>query len=234
MVQPALAIIGTLLLGLALLALRRVLRLRRLIQRLATITTRPIAEADGFTRVHGTVHAPQPIPSAFQRRPSAYYAYRVEDPGDARKKERRLATGKDWADLEIHDTSGTIHVEARTALIRSPHASETTLEGLTTIPIEHAEFFESAGIGERHLKRFQRIRITEYTLEPGDEVFVTGTVRHGPDGKTFYRAPRSPLVVTPETDTGLAPGYRHELLLFSGATAILAGFATLFWFVALA
>lgn len=210
------------------------LRIKRLIATLAGLSTSELAEAQGFARGRGHVEAAHSIRSAFQGRPCVYYAFRVEDPGDQRKKERRLATGKDWAPFSIVDPSGAARVEERTALIRSPHVHEATLEGLTAIPPERVEFFELAGITERHLRRFPRLRITEYTLEPGDLVHVTGSVRQGSDGKTFYRARRSPLVVTPETDTGLMPGYRHELLLFSGAAILLFGFAVLFWFVSVA
>ena len=234
--EPTLLVSAFVLLLFALLALRRSLRVMRLIRTLRTLRPTSVAEAreNELQVVHGRVSTPDPIPSAFQKRPAAYYAFRIEEPRPEPQKPRRLAVGKDWATLFIEDETGEARVDSRPALIRSPHEHKTTLGKLTAIPPEHAEFFETAGIYERHLARFQDLRVVEYTLEAGDEVYVLGTVRSENSRKIFYRATHSPLAVSQTVDAGLVPGYRNELLLFSVAAALLTTFSALFFVVSFA
>jgi hypothetical protein len=234
--QPALLVSCLILLVLSLFALRRSLRVARLIRQLRTLRPTSIAEAqeDTLQVVKGRIASPATIPSAFRRHPVAYYAFRVEEPRPAPQKPRRLAVGKDWAAIELEDETGTATVEARPALIRAPHEHIATLGKLDKVPPEHAEFFEQAGIYERHLARFVSVRVVEYTLEPGDEVYVLGTVRSENGRKIFYRATHSPLAVSETVDAGLVPGYRNELLLFSVAAALLCAFSAVFLVVSFA
>jgi hypothetical protein len=212
-----------LLLGFALLPRAR--RTKRLIETLRTIRPQPLASIQtGLRQARGQIRADRPIPSAFHQRPCVYYAYRVEEPtlGPAPK---RLAVGKDWGDASLVDATGSAQIDHRTAFIRSPHETVTELTGLTQVPPEHA--FERAGIANKHLGRFKTLRIVEYTLEAGDDVHVTGWIDGDEDGKVFYRARRSPLVVSAEADTRLIPGLKNELLLFSAAAALLLVFGLL-------
>ena len=203
----------------------------RLIQTLRTLRPTSVAEAEEneLQLVQGRIASPDPIPSAFNKRACVYYAFRVEEPRPEPQKPRRLAVGKDWATLEIEDETGVATIESRPALIRAPHEHVTHLGKLSSIPPEHAEFFEKAGIYERHLARFIDVRVVEYTLEPGDEAYVLGHVRSENGRKIFYRATHSPLAVSQTVDAGLVPGYRNELLLFSVAAALLVAFSAVFF-----
>lgn len=234
--EPTLLITALVLLVFAFFALRRSVRVMRLIRTLRLIKPTSIAEAlpNELQLVRGRIASPSPIPSAFQKRPVSYFAFRVEDPQPQGKKPRRLAVGKDWAHIELEDETDTAIIDARPALIRAPHEHMTSLGKLDKIPPEHDEFFETAGIYERHLARFNDIRIIEYTLEPGDEMYVLGMVRSENGRKIFYRATHSPLAVSNTADAGLVPGYRNELLLFSVAAALLAAFSAVFFVVSFA
>jgi hypothetical protein len=233
--QPVLLVAGTFLLLLAAFAARRALVTARLMRDLRTMRAEPIAQlSPGFRQARGRIVADKTIPSAFHKRACVYYAYRVEEPALGAQGPKRLAVGKDWGEASLEDASGRAQIHHRPALIRAPHESVTQLDMLRQIPPEHAEFFEAAGIAAKHLARFQSLRIVEYTLEPGDEVHVTGWIGDDEEGKLFYRARRSPLVVSAQADTGLVPGLRNELLLFGVAAALLGAFSLLFFGVAFA
>jgi hypothetical protein len=232
--EPLFLAAGLVVLAIGLLSLVRSVRTRRLIGALIALRPQPVdALTPGLRQAKGRIRADRAIPSAFHKRPCVYYAYRVEEPtlGPVPK---RLAVGKDWGEASLVDETGDARLHHRPAMIRSPHETITELNGLTEIPAEHAEFFERAGISQKHLGRFKTIRIVEYTLEEGDEVYATGWFDHDDDGKVFYRARRSPLVVSAEPDTRLIPGLKNELLLFSAATALLLVFSLLFLGVAFA
>lgn len=236
MAEPALVVAALVLLVFTILAARRSLRLSRLIKTLKTLRPTSVAEAteNELQLVRGRIATPDPIPSAFRGRRCAYYAFRVEDHRLDKPKPRRLAVGKDWATIEIEDETGTATIDARPALIRAPHEHVERLGRIDDVPADKAEFFEQAGIYERHLARFQNLHVIEYTLEPGDELFVLGTVRSENGRKVFYRAKHSPLAVSETSDAGLVPGYRNELLLFSVAAVLLATFAAVFFVVSFA
>lgn len=234
--EPTLLISAFVLAVFAFFALRRSLRVMRLIRTLGQIRPTSIAETipNELQLVRGRIASSSPIPSAFQKRPVSYFAFRVEDPQPQGKKPRRLAVGKDWANIEIEDETDTATIDARPALIRAPHEHVASLGKRDKIPPEHAAFFETAGIYERHLARFNDVRVVEYTLEPGDEMYVLGMVRSENGRKIFYRATRNPLAVSQTIDAGLVPGYRNELLLFSVAAALLAAFSAVFFVVSFA
>lgn len=218
----------------SLFLLRRAILTKRLIDAMNRLHPEAIGSLQpGLRQAQGRIRAERAIQSAFHKRRCVYYAYRVEEPtlGPVAK---RLAVGKDWGEASLDDETGTVLLQHRPALIRAPHETVTELQGLTTIPAEHAEFFERAGIAQKHLGRFRALRIVEYTLEDGDLVHVTGWIDSDKDGKVFYRARRSPLVVSTEADTRLIPGLKNELLLFSAATAILLLFSLLFFGTAVA
>lgn len=228
-VEPVLAGASLVLVLAAGLGARRALRVARTLRAIASLVVVPLAEAGpGFCLVRGRIQTAQPLRSPFHGRPCAYYAYRVEELSPGRGRPRRLAVGKEWADLAIQDATGWATIDARPALIQSPHTTVTNLEGIRQIPEAHREFFQTAGIEERHLPRFHGLRVTELTLEPGDEVHVLGTVALRANEKVFYRNRHSPLAVSAASDAGLLPGLRNERLLFSVAAALLGAFALLF------
>lgn len=234
-VEAVFAVGALVLAAIAGLALRRGMRVARTLRTLAGLAPHPIAAlGEGVQMVRGHVVCPEPIKSAFRQRPCAYYAFRVEEPRPPPAKPKRLATGKDWAPFGVRDDTGSVQVDSRPALIRAPNTHTAEFGRLTQVPPEHREFFEAAGIHERHLGRFTGVRVVEYTLEEGDDVHVLGSVREENGRKVFYRARHSPLAVSADADPGLAPGLRNELMLFSVSAVLFLAFAALFFVVALA
>ena len=110
-------------------------------------------------------------------------------------------------------------IEPWTPGVASPRRFETVHEGLAKIPPDLASFFDKAGIDEKHLPRLPRFTVHEYTLEPGDDVYVLGTLEA--EKGRFVRAKRRPLVVSAERDVGLADALRNELLLYAPVAPML-------------
>ncbi|HLE47354.1 MAG TPA: hypothetical protein VI818_03580 [Candidatus Thermoplasmatota archaeon] len=217
---------GLLLLTFAAFALRRSLRISRLVKAIPLMAIDHVSDLQpGFRLAAGTIQTPNPLKSPFHQRDCVYYAYRVEEPGPMAK---RLATGKNWTETRLRDATGDIPIEARAALIRPPHESITDLANLDGLPQHQREFLAEAGIEARHLPRFSSLRIVEYTLEPDDPAHVLGTVEQRSDGKVFYRGPHSPLAVSTTRDAGLLPGLRNEFLLFGASTLLFLTFGVLF------
>jgi hypothetical protein len=226
--QPVALIVAALLAFVATLFVIRAIRLRRLIHDLQTLDVVPIGNAQpGLALVHGTAHIPTPLVSPLMRKPCAYYFFRFEE-SRARKKPRRLAWGKEWTQIRIGDASGDCRVEAQTAVVASGNEYTKEFVGLRAVPPEHAVLFERAGIDERHLANLEHFRVIENTIEPGDRLYVTGTLRHENGEKVFYRVKRSPLIVSSKQRIGFVKGLRHELLLFSLIPLLLYAFAALF------
>ena len=226
MAELVLLIPGLFLLAFALLALRRTLRVADLVKSLPSMTPEPLAEiSEGFHLAAGIIESDALLQSPFHGRDCVYYAYRVEEPGPVPK---RLATGKNWAATRFRDATGAATIESRAALVRAPHETITNLERLDGLSDAQRSFLKDAGIEAKHLGRFRALTITEYTLEPGDDVYVLGTLEAAKDGKVFYRARHSPLAVSRTRDAGLLPGLRNELLLFRATTGLFLLFGVLF------
>lgn len=182
---------------------------------------RPIAELGaGLGMAHGKLGGAPLLRSPLQGRECVYYFFRVVQP-EPGGKERRLATGKQWTLANVSDASGRAEIEAVPALVASPRRHAQVFRGIQTIPEGLAPFFEAAGIDQKHLGRLSHFVAYEYTLEPGDDVFVTGEVRRQGDGKVFYRTRYSPLIVSAEPDIGLLPGLRTEFFVHAALTALL-------------
>lgn len=212
---------GILLLLLGALLMLRGVRLARLIQRLARLRPVPIAAAPpGLVMVRGQLAADPLLRSPYQGRACAYYFFRVVEPRPGHRP-RTLATGKEWTLTRIEDATGHAQLDAVTAVVASPRRFETEFERLQKIPQELAGFFERAGIEQKHLERLPRFLVHEYTLEPGDSVYVTGTLRVEDGGKVFYRGKRGPLIVSSEPDIGYLRGLRNEFLIHAAAPPLL-------------
>ena len=200
-----------LLLGLAIT--RRTIDQARLVRTLRTIEPVGIGEQGPALRlVLGRLAVPAPIVSPYQGRPCAYYFFRVLEPRPSGQP-RVLATGKEWTHALVEDETGAAQIEPWTAVVASPRRFEHAHEGLKTIPDHLKTFFERAGIDEKHLPRMPSFVVHEYTLEPGDDVYVLGTL--DAQERRFFRAKRRPLVVSAEREIGLLGALRNELLLYA-------------------
>lgn len=214
--------VGAFLLLLAGLLLRRGVFLARLIRALSVLRPRTVGQLEpGLAMARGKIQGDPLLKSPFQNRDCVYYFFQVLEPR-ADGKHRILAKGKEWTLARLEDETGSASVEAVTAMVASPRRFETSLRGLSKVPPDLADFFERAGIDAKHLPRLPHLRIHEYTLEPGDDVFVTGTVRATPEGKLFYRKGRGPLIVSSDSDVGYARALRNELLIYLATPPLLA------------
>lgn len=202
-------------------ALHRGLAQANLIRTLRTIRATPVADPrPDLQLVHGPLEGEPLLYSPYQGRACLYYFFRVTEPREGGRPVT-LATGKEWTLVRVRDASGAAAIEAWPALVASPRRFEDRLTGLTRIPPHLADFFERAGIDDKHLPRFSTLVVHEYTLEPGDAVYVTGTARLRAGQKVFYRKKRSPLIVSAEPDVGYLGGLRHELFLYAALAPLL-------------
>ncbi len=170
--------------------------------------------------VKGRINGEPLLSSPLQRRPCVYYFFRVLEPVPG-KRPRTLATGKEWTIVEVRDETGAARVDAWSAVVASPRRFERRFQGLAKVPEDLHGFFERAGIDEKHLARFPDFQVHEYTIEPGDDVYVTGTLRHDGGEKVLYRKKRRPLVVSADPEIGLARGLQHELWLYAALAPML-------------
>lgn len=232
MVQYAPLIVGALLAALAWAALRRALQTARLIAHLNRIQPQTIESlATGLQQVRGQITTTLPMQSPLAGRPCVYYFFRIQAP-HPKGGWRVIATGKRWTDVGIQDDTGGAEIRGQSALVASPRRIDHHLGPLKDIPTQWAELFDQAGIDAKHLDRFDDLRAHEYTLEPGDDVYVTGHVRTENQAKVFYRAKRSPLIVSSQPDIGYVRGLRHEWLLFSAVAPMLAAAAAILFTLA--
>lgn len=232
MVNPAALVTAVLFFGIGAALVSRGLGTARLRRTLAQLQPSPVSSlGDGLRMVRGRIKGDPPLASPYQKRACVYYFFRVSDPHA--KRPRTLATGKAWTLVDVEDSTGVARVDAQPALVASPRRFEATLRNLRTIPADLADFFERAGIDEKHLPRLPSMRIHEYTIEPGDEVFVTGTVRIEDGQKVFYRKKRRPLIVSSERDVGYLNGLRNELVLYAATAPLLFAGAAGLLFLAL-
>lgn len=223
------ALVAALLVGaVGLAVLRRAVQQARLVTQMSRLAPAPVASPGGALQlVHGTLEGEPLLRSPWQDRPCIYYFFRVLQPQEG-KKPRSIATGKQWTVAHVRDASGAALVQGEAALVASPRRHEEVIGPLAKIPPGKEFFFEAAGIDEKHLPRFDRLIIHEYTLEPGDDVYVTGMARSRAGEKVFYRKSRTPLIVSAERDIGYLGPLRHELWLYVGlAPLLLAGAAVL-------
>jgi hypothetical protein len=214
--------VAALLLILGLAVLRRALDQGKLLRTLRGLEPNPTAASGtGLRLVHGRLGGDPLIQSPYQGRPCVYHFFRVLEPRPGGRP-RVLATGKEWTAATVTDDTATAQIEPWTAVVASPRRFEAVHEGLTSIPPHLATFFERAGIDEKHLPRLPSFVVHEYTLEPGDEVYVLGTLDAAP--RRFRRAKRRPLVVSAQRDVGLGAALRNEWLLYALlAPLLLAG-----------
>lgn len=180
----------------------------------------------GLALVQGRLQGDPLLRSPFQQRDCVYYYFRVLDPTNERRP-RTLAKGKEWTLAAVEDDSGRADLQGISSMVGSPRRFETELRDLSKIPPDLAGFFERAGIDEKHLARLTRLVVHEFTLEPGDVVYVTGAVREEAGTKTFYRPKRGPLIVSSQSDVGYVRGLRNELLIYltTPPLLLLAGLA---------
>lgn len=207
---------GALLLFVGFRLLVRGARLATLLRELRRLRPTPLREVEiGLHQTRARIRRTESLlKSPYQKRECAYYFFRVSSATQGPRR-KALATGKEWALAEIEDATGRARIEPWTAIVASPHKFTTTLGPLETIPPDLVDFFQKAGIDEKHLPRLGQMTVEEYTLEPEDEVYVTGTVRTEGGAKIFHRPKRGPLIVSAEADIGYTKGLRHELFLYT-------------------
>lgn len=222
MVQTFVLAIAVVLIGIALTLTARGIQMGRLLRSLKRLRPTSISDVEpGLAMVHGRLKGHPLLKSPFQKRDCLYYYFRVLEPRDRGAHPRTLAQGKEWTLAIVEDGTGEARVDAVAAMVGSPRRGEWRLERLAQIPPDLADFFERAGIDEKHLPKFPTLVVQEYTIENGDPVYVTGTVRNDADGKLFYRRRRGPLVVSSELDVGYARGLRNELLIYAATPPLL-------------
>lgn len=174
----------------------------------------------GLVMVKGKFTSDTLLQSPLQGRACHYYFFRATEPRPG-KKPRLLATGKDWADVRLDDGYQGLPVTARTALISSPRRHEERFQNLQSIPPGREEFFEKAGIDPKHLPRLPSFLVHEFTIEPGDELYVTGTLVDDEAGPRITRVKRGPLFIGADPSMPFITGLRNEFVLYAAIAPIL-------------
>lgn len=166
----------------------------------------------GLVRVRARLGSARPIAAPISGRPSVYYFVAAERLGPVPRKKRRLGSHKEWTEVDLEDGELRVAVQPWTPTVASAHVDEERFEGLVTIPPDRVDLFELVGIADRHLGRIGPFHVLEYRLEPGDEVYVTGT--YAPE-KGIYRDGRSPLIVSAQPEIGYLRSLKNELVLYT-------------------
>lgn len=148
-----------------------ILRRRRLIETLPTSPTGLVRE--GLAEIEGEARPAAPLTAPLSGQPCVYYRYKLEEQRRGRPGRRQWRTvdrGESEQPFYLEDSSGRIRVE--------PAGAEMVLR----------RDFRSSGWGGL---LSGRKRLSEWRIEPGDRVFVLGTLCGSGSRAVARRAARS-------------------------------------------
>ena len=180
--------------------LRQYLR-RRLIAQ--TPTSKVQSAALGAVELAGKTACDAPLTSPICRTACAYFCYKVEEERKDSKGRTHWSTvleGKSEETFFLEDPTGRMLIDPRKAEVDIPQDYQETFGGMfSDIPVAIQEFVTSQG-GRTHgwLGGEKRMRFTEWRLEPGDPLFVLGTLVERTDLRERSPVPHENLVVRGE------------------------------------
>lgn len=153
-------------------------------------------KAGGVCKVHGLVTATQPLASPLTGRPCVWYRMQVQEYVNAGRSSR-WATIHDEAtyvrfQLKDRKGPGTIEVNPAGAEVVLAGEGGTEDHGLLVRYLEAKGKSRMLGYGE--------LRANETTLQPGEKIFVLGTVVEEPGRYTLSKG-QAPFVLS-DTDSG--------------------------------
>ena len=177
----------------------------------------------GVCKVHGLVVTQQPLASPLSGTPCAWYRVLVQEYVRAGRASR-WATIHDeavYAPFQLKDRKGEGMLAVDLAGAEVLLATEGGSDDHGTL----VRFLESKG--KKRLLGYGELRANETTLQPGEKVFVLGTVVEAPGRYTLARG-KSPFVLS-DTDSGQIAYAENNKLYVTRFWAGLCALMTLWW-----
>ena len=202
---------------------RRGGELRALIARMRALTPTALSDLKpGLVQVRATIQSDEPMAAPLSGRPCVYAFVRANRIPKGGQGPKRLASHKTWTPSYVSDGIGRIELQPWTPLVSATHKDTIRFEQLGGIPEGREDLFELMGMADRHAARIGTFDVTELRVQPGDEMYVTGTYE---PGKGIYRHKRNPFIVSATPHIGYTAGLRNEVILYTAVApmTILAG-----------
>ncbi|MDP1825470.1 MAG: GIDE domain-containing protein [Archangium sp.] len=178
----------------------------------------------GVCKVHGVVVAQQPLTAPVSGKPCVWYRMLVQEYVQAGRYSR-WATIHDEAicapfQLKDRKGPGTIDVD--------PAGAEVLLagEGGTEDHGTLVRYLESRG--KTRLLGYGELRANETTLQPGEKIFVLGTVVEAPGRYALKLGTKTPFVLS-DTDSGQVAYAENSKMYVTRFWAGAAALMTLWW-----
>lgn len=177
----------------------------------------------GVCKVHGLVVGSQPLTSPLTGKPVVWYRMLIQEYVQAGRYSRWTTIHDEavGARFQLKDRkgAGTIDVD--------PSGAEVLLagEGGTEDRQLLISYLESKGI--RRMLGHGDLRCSETTLQPGEKIFVLGTVTEQPGRYTVSKG-KSPFVIS-DTDSGQVAYAENSKMYVTRFWAGAAGLMTLWW-----
>ncbi len=153
-------------------------------------------KAGGVCKVHGLVVATQPISSPLTGKPCVWYRMQVQEYVKAGRASRWTTIHDEatYARFQLKDRKGPGTIEV------NPAGAEVVLagEGGTEDHAALVRYLESKG--KSRMLGYGELRASETTLQPGEKIFVLGTVVEEPGRYTLSKG-KAPFVLS-DTDSG--------------------------------
>lgn len=153
-------------------------------------------KAAGVCKVHGLVVPSQPLVSPLSGQPVVWYSIIVQEYVQAGRHSRWATIHNDsvGARFSLKDRKGAGTIEVNPVGAEVKLASEGGSEDRGTL----LRYLESKGV--TRMLGYGELRASEATLEPGEKIFVLGTVVQEPGRYTLSKG-KAPFVIS-DTDSG--------------------------------
>lgn len=227
----------------------RNLQLKRLIENTPTSKIRSLAM--GLCEICGIVENPRErlLEAPFTQRPCVYYTYTVEEyrRGKNSHEWHTIGSGRDDSQFYLRDETGAVLVDSLgcDAELSANHYRKE-FSGVAELPAQAHTFLTNFGVisgGFWGRMTTNKLRLTEYCICPGDQLYVLGTAcdnpyvaegtaEHGHADIMLCRGPkRMVYYISDQAEHGILRrfGWRVPLQIFGGAAAIFGSLAFLLW-----
>ena len=180
-------------------------------------------KAGGVSKVHGVVVASQPLQSPLSGKPVVWYRMLVQEYVQAGRYSR-------WATIHDEGTAVPFQLKDR----KGPGSIEVNPAGAEILIVAEGgtedrelliRYLTSKGV--TRMLGFGELRANETTLQPGEKIFVLGTVSEQP-GRYVISKGNAPLVIS-DTDSGQVAYAESSKMYVTRFWSGAAGLMTLWW-----
>lgn len=175
-------------------------------------------------KVHGLVETPTPLLSPFSQRPCAWYEVLVQEYVRAGRSSRWVTVHSERraTAFVLKDRKGPGKVEVDLTGAEVLLAGEGGSDDRQTV----ARYLEQRG--DKRLLGYGELRASEATLEPGEKVFVLGTVLEPSPGRLVLSRGKAPFVLS-DTDSGQVAYKENNAMYLTRFWAGLTALMGLYW-----